>query len=184
MSQKIQLHVRDLKKYLAHNKMSPEDFAEKVQLSHMTIRRWLKRKDQELLPSKYIPTLGPLFGKAPPPVLPKFSLARALKNLSMDMLMAEIEKSGAEFTDIMGLESALNKKLESTLADKTFQHCCRELLRAAKSSVTKPKAKSIAKGALLYFVDPHGVPDDTPLIGYLGELAILSVALNTVYSLR
>lgn len=184
VSQKDRLYVRDLKRYLAHHQISPEVFAKDAQLSHMTIRRWLKKKDQEALPSKYLPTLGPFFGKAAPPDLPKFSLARALKSLSMDLLIVEIEKTGMRFKDLQRLEIAVDKKLRAILPDKAFQHCCNELLKTAKSSKNTPRAKAIAKGALLYFVDPQGVPDDTPLIGYLGELAILSVALNAVYSLR
>jgi hypothetical protein len=103
MVQKTTLSVRDLKKYLAHHKISPEEFAVHAQLSHMTIRRWLKKKDQDLLPSKYIPTLGPLFGKAPSPKIPKFSLAQALKTLSMDALLVGIEKTGTQFKDLKTL---------------------------------------------------------------------------------
>jgi len=180
---KIQLYVRDLRKCLAQSRMSPEDFAKKVGLSHMTIRRWLEKEDEESLPSKYLPTLGPVFGKAPAPTLPKFSLARALKSLSIDALMAEIEKAGNAFDDVKVLEDAVDQKLKNAPPDKTFHHCCEELLKAAKSSKSSSRAQAIARGALLYFVDTLGVPDETPLVGYLGELAVLSVALNTVYSL-
>jgi uncharacterized membrane protein YkvA (DUF1232 family) len=182
MVQKIKLSVRDLKKYLADQKISPEEFAKRSQLSHMTIRRWLKKTDGEALPSKYAPVLGPLFGKTPAPVLPKFSLASAMKDLNIDALMDEIEKSGLVFKDIAALEKALEKKLKG-ISDKIFQNCCRKLMKAAKSPQSPPRAKAIARGALLYFVDPVGLPDDTPLIGYLAELTILSVALNIIDSL-
>jgi hypothetical protein len=164
--------------------MSPEDFALKAKLSHMTIRRWLRKGDREVLPSKYNATLAPLFGKAPPLASPKVSVARVLGNLSLDSLMAEIEKSGRQFTDMQRLEKALTKKLKSALSDKIFQHCCRELLEKAKSRSTSVQAKAIARGALLYFVDPRRMPEDTPLVVYLSELAVLSIALNGVYSLK
>jgi uncharacterized membrane protein YkvA (DUF1232 family) len=182
MMQKIKLSVRDLRKYLADQKISPEEFAKRSQLSHMTIRRWLKKGEHESLPSKYAPVLGPLFGKTPPPVLPKFSLANAMKDLNIDALMKEIEKSGSVFNDIAALEDALAKKLKG-FSDKIFKDCCAKLIKAAKSPKSSPRAKAIARGALLYFVDPVGLPDDTPLIGYMAELTILSVALNRIDSL-
>lgn len=164
--------------------MSPEEFAKRAKLSHMTIRRWLKKNDQEALPAKYAPTLGPLFGAIPAPVLPKVPLEWALKNLSMDVLMAEIEQSGARFKDLKRLESAYARKLKTAPPDKSLLHCVRELLKAAKSPKTGAKARAIAIGALLYFVDPRGASDANPFVAYLGDLAILSVALNTVYLLR
>ncbi len=182
MSQSAQIYVSDLKKYLARYQMSPEEFAKNAQLSHMTIRRWLKKKNSESLPSKYVPTLGHFFGKAPAPELPKLSLARALNEQSMDSLMEGIEKKGALIKEIAPLEKALLHRLESRVSDRTVEHCCRELMNAVKSPKTPTRGKNLAKGALSYFSDPQGLPEETALIGYLGELAILSVALNMLHA--
>jgi hypothetical protein len=182
VSKNGEIYVGDLKKYLAHHRVSPEIFAKNTQLSHMTIRRWLKKSNSESIPSKYIPTLGPLFGKSRPPELPKLSLARALENESMSSLMITVEKSGRRFKDLQRLEMAVEQRLKNSVPDKTIERCCDELLKAAKSTKTSDRVKGLAKGALLYFTDLRRLPDDTPLIGYLGELAVLSVALNTIYS--
>lgn len=187
------LYVSDMKKYLAKTRMSPEQFAKEVRLSSMTIRRWLKKDGQVPLPPKYLSVFGPRFGCAPQAILPKFSLARALTNLSMDSLMNEIESKGRSFIDgikskesadeLNSLDLAIEEKLEKIPVDQVFTSCCRQLSKFARSSRISIRSRAVAAGALLYFADPISVPDDTPLIGYLGELSVLSVALNTVYSL-
>ena len=175
---KAVLTIKDLKKYLAKTETGPDQFARDVKLSHMTIRRWLKRPDQETLPSKYLSILGPILGKTSAPELPKLSLTFALKNLSLDSLMNEIEAAGVGFKEIKQLENAVLEKLKRGATDKTVESCCLQLLKTAKSSKAKLKARATATGALLFFVNPIGVPDESPLTGYLGVVAVLSMALN------
>ena len=55
--------LRDLKDHLSKHRISPEKFAEEAQLSHMTIRRWLKRDDADLISEKYYPALAPIFSR-------------------------------------------------------------------------------------------------------------------------
>jgi hypothetical protein len=181
VAKRPEIYVKDLKKYLADHEMSPEDFAVQAQLSHMTIRRWLKKKGGDLLPSKYLPTLGTLFSN---PGLSKSSLSKDFKQMNMDVLMAAVEANGSQFKDINQLKAKLSRKLKTCKSDKTFQRCCKELLGAATAVKSSLRAQSIARGALLYIVDAQEESKDAPLIAYFSELAVLSMALNAVYSLR
>jgi uncharacterized membrane protein YkvA (DUF1232 family) len=58
---------------------------------------------------------------------------------------------------------------------------CKRLIAAVKNPKTPIKARAIAVGALIYFVSPIDlIPDTIPVIGYLDDLAVLSLAVNTL----
>lgn len=177
----VPLFVADLRKHLKSKGMSPEAFAKEVQLSHMTIRRWLRKGARESIPEKYFPILGPALGRAPGVDIPGFTLAGALENLTVEGLMRRIRKSGEDFEDVAGLQRRVLEKLGSERLDPIFSDYCHDLLVVARDSKAHFDARALAIGALLYFTDPQGlIPDHIPVIGYLDDLAILSVALNDV----
>lgn len=169
-----QLYVRDLRKHLELRQISPEKLAQDVQLSHMTIRRWLKKADSTPLPRKYDSLLNP--------ILSATDAASGLFNVSgMETLMTEVEKSGENFKDVETLEKDLRSKLKSTRFDKIFIDSCRSLLLAIKSKKTTLRAKAVCVGALLYFISPIDlIPDNIPVVGYLDDLAVLSLALDFI----
>lgn len=173
--QNSKLHIRDLKAYLDEAEISPERFATDVQLSHMTIRRWLRRKDHQEIHEKYHSLLAPILMRkkvASPSVPGAFCVSE---------LMAEIEKSGQEFKDIDKLDSDLSDKLKSSNVDPIFVRYCKTLLSAIKSGKTSLKGKAIATGALIYFISPIDlIPDHIPIVGYLDDLAVLSLAVESL----
>jgi len=175
------LSIRDLKGYLAKNQVSPERLAEDVQLSHMTIRRWLKRKDDAVIPEKYYPLLSPVLARQ---VAPKSELASPFpSSFTVDSLMTEIEKSGQQFKDVKSLERDIDTKLKSARIDRIFFDYSKTLLAAIKSPKTSLKKKAIAVGALIYFISPIDlIPDHIPVVGYLDDLAVLSLAVNSLAS--
>lgn len=169
------LIVRDIRRHLDRSKISPEKFAIDVRLSHMTIRRWLKRKDTTALPGKYYALLAPI-------LTPGNSITIDPETMfSAGNLMNEIEKSGKDFKDLSKLKIDLTEKLKTARVDRIFIDYCRSLYAALTSPKTSPKSKAIAAGALLYFISPIDlIPDASPVIGYLDDLAVLSLAVHSI----
>jgi uncharacterized membrane protein YkvA (DUF1232 family) len=156
--------------------MSPEKFADQAGLSHMTIRRWLKRKDLDPIPEKYEPLLFPLFSSSPQ----QFSNPLP-GQLTASSLMSEIEKSGEAFENVEKLNEDVNEKLKTARVDRLFVDYCKQLLAAIKSSKSSMKSKAVAIGALIYFVSPIDlIPDHIAVVGYLDDFAVLSLAVNTI----
>lgn len=175
------LSIRDLKGYLAKHQVSPEKLAQDVQLSHMTIRRWLRRKDDDLIPEKYYALLSPVLARR---VAQRPDQASPFpSSFNVDSLMNEIEKSGQQFKDVQSLERDVATKLKSARIDRIFFNYSKSLLAAIRSPKTSLKKKAIAVGALIYFISPIDlIPDDIPVVGYLDDLAVLSLAVNSLAS--
>jgi uncharacterized membrane protein YkvA (DUF1232 family) len=173
------LTIRDLKSYLAKQQISPEKLAKDVKLSHMTIRRWLKRPDDETIPEKYYSLLSPVLAR---PVSPRTDATSPFPaSFNVDSLMDEIEKSGKEFKDVEQLEENLKTKLKTTRVDKVFWDYSKKLIASIRSPKTTLKKKAIAAGALIYFISPIDlIPDHIPVVGYLDDLAVLSLAVNSL----
>lgn len=170
--------VRDIKNYLSENQISPEKFAQEVQLSHMTIRRWLKRRADQTLPEKYSSLLAPVLARDPQPKAPS---SFTTESLPVEILMDEIEKSGREFKNTKQLGEDLKEKLKTARVDQIFLDHCKKLFELVKSPKTSVKSKAIAAGALIYFISPIDlIPDHIPVVGYLDDLAVLSVAVNSL----
>ena len=178
----VSFHVRDLRVYLTRNQVSPEKFASDVHLSHMTIRRWLKRKDHEALPKKYSGTLRSAFSEVPMVEIPKFSIPGALARMNVREMMNDLEKNGREYgRSVETLEKDLHTKLKGVRLDQIFVAYCKRLIKAIRSPKTPLRVKAVCIGALLYFISPIDlIPDHIPVVGYLDDLAVLSIAVNVV----
>jgi uncharacterized membrane protein YkvA (DUF1232 family) len=175
------LSIRDLKGYLGKQQVSPEKLAREAQLSHMTVRRWLKRKDEELIPEKYYPILAPILARPAPKDEQRSPFPH--QSFNVDSLMEEIEKSGQQFKDVKTLEAFVSTKLKSARVDFIFTTYCKKLIAAIRSPKTSLKKKAIAVGALIYFISPIDlIPDHIPVVGYLDDLAVLSLAVNSIAS--
>lgn len=161
------LTVGDLKKYLEAHRLSPEKFAKQVQLSHMTIRRWLKKSDQHPIPEKYYPLLA------------SHLEVNSHSQLDVSAWMDEIEESGKKYTNTDNLEAEVAKKLEEAPNDPSFAWYTKKLLSLVFGSETQTRTRMIAIGALLYFINPIDlIPDHIPLIGYVDDLAVMSLAVS------
>jgi uncharacterized membrane protein YkvA (DUF1232 family) len=175
------LLVRDVKGHLAKHQISPEKLALETQLAHTTIRRWLRRDDDEVIPGKYYALLAPVLARQ---VAPKIAPSSPFpSSFTVDSLMTEIEKSGQQFKDVKSLEKDVATKLKSARIDRIFADYSKTLLSAIKSPKTSLKKKAIAVGALIYFISPIDlIPDHIPVVGYLDDLAVLSLAVNSLTS--
>ena len=182
------IRVQDLRNYLERNQLSPEDLASRVKLSHMTIRRWLQKNGKSELPAKYVPLLNPLVNPLSTPLvsenstteIPQFSIAGSIANLNMSELMQEIERNGMDYKDgVDVLESDVKTKLKLARLDKIFMDYCKRHIALIRAPKVPLRAKAVCMGALIYFISPIDlIPDHIPVVGYLDDLAVLSIALN------
>jgi uncharacterized membrane protein YkvA (DUF1232 family) len=164
--------VRDLKSYLSSRNLSPERFGKELKLSHMTIRRWLKKEDSFEIPLKYRPILESYIAK---------TYSSGMSGINLTELMESVEESGRNYPDDGPLEGQLSEKLKNERFDQVMVGYCKKLLRVARSKDTPLKSKAICIGALLYFINPIDlIPDHIPVIGYLDDFVVLSVAVNAV----
>ena len=95
--------------------------------------------------------------------------------------MNEIEKSGKNYENFEKLDKDVTEKLKTARVDRIFFDYCKKLIAAIKSPHTSLKSKTLAIGALIYFISPIDlIPDHIPVIGYLDDLAVLSLVVNSL----
>lgn len=165
------LTVGDLKTYLEAHDLSPEKFARDVQLSHMTIRRWLKKPDSQPIPEKYYPLLASRLEVS------------SRNQLNVSALLDDIEQAGKNYTDIENLEGEVTQKLEDPNIDSSLSGFAKRLLKVVFDKQTQTRVRMIAIGALIYFINPVDlIPDHIPVIGYVDDLAVMTMALNLALS--
>ena len=175
--------VKDLRNYLSSRNMSPERFAKEVKLSHMTIRRWMKKPDHFEIPAKYKPIMDSYIAQLQPEGTSPAAMPslEGLKDINLSELMESVEETGRNYKDDGSLEGQLNEKLDSERFDKVMVQYCKRLFQFAMAKDTPLKVKAICIGALLYFINPIDlIPDNIPIIGYLDDFVVLSVAINVV----
>jgi len=179
--------IKDLKNYLASQGLSPEGFAKEVKLSHMTIRRWLKKPDSFPIPEKYKPIMeshlsqGQESSNFSSAASLSSSATAALQGFNLTELMDSVEETGRNYEDDGTLEGQLSDKLKGERFDKLMVQYVKKLFKAAVSKDTPLKTRAICIGALLYFINPIDlIPDHIPVIGYLDDFVVLSVAVNAV----
>ncbi|MBY0472044.1 DUF1232 domain-containing protein [bacterium] len=169
--------VGDLRTHLDNHGLSPEQFAKRVHLSHMTIRRWLKKGPEHKLPTKYLLLMnehinspsGSLAGKNP---------LGTPKNFA-DLIHQLEETGAAQVHESVRLESGVNEKLTEKGIDPFFKNYCGKLISNMNSSKIPSKSRALCAGALAYFINPFDViPDAVPLIGYMDDLAVMGAVLN------
>jgi uncharacterized membrane protein YkvA (DUF1232 family) len=184
-AQKNRIHVGDIRRFLEEKQWSPEAFAREVGLSHMTIRRWLEKSDRTPLPAKYNATLGPrltVSGTAPRlgDIFPQ-ARPEGFSCTNVSEMVGDLEKNGRDYPDVKSLGGDVSRKLKSERFDTVFVRHCRQLLKAIFSRKVSKRKKAVAVGALLYFLNPIDlIPDNIPVIGYLDDLAVLTLAVNVL----
>jgi uncharacterized membrane protein YkvA (DUF1232 family) len=180
------VYVGEIRHFLEERGWSPEVFAREVGLSHMTIRRWLSKRDNTPLPKKYNATLGPrlaVTGRAPKleELYAHHASLGGFSARNVDEMVDDLEKSGREFEGVRTLDRDVSKKLGGERFDQIFARHCKILLQAVFSKKTSAKKKAIAVGALVYFLNPIDlIPDNIPVVGYLDDLAVLTLAVGAL----
>ena len=179
----MRFRVRDVRLHLELRNISAETFAKEVGLSHMTIRRWIRLPANSLLPEKYSPILYQRLGGQIQSQVDRAkeneAEAKTSSTFNSEDLMSAIHGAGKSFKGQKELEADLDEKLSHAKVDATFLGHCKSLLHAIRSPSVSARNKAICIGALLYFINPIDlIPDHLPVIGYLDDFAVLSLAVS------
>ncbi len=179
--------VDDLKHYLEQSGLSPERFGKETMISNMTIRRMLRKDGATPLPVKYhlqfdqhVRSAAAAGNDSLTSLTAKLmqSANAGAEPGGFDSLLGELETSGRNMHDLGKLESEVKAKLVDFRIDKTLGSHAAKLLAAIRSHKFSRSQKAICAGALLYLINPLDlIPDSIPVIGYLDDFAILSLAI-------
>jgi uncharacterized membrane protein YkvA (DUF1232 family) len=171
--------IKDLRKHLETTRQSPEQLAQKVNVSNMTIRRLLKRPDDEKIPAKYIANFSRMMS-------PNNSLAEIEQfqnvnesEMSFEDVIEDLKQTGEKVKDPVDVEVQLNEKLTDPRIKGDFLSRVKYLKDVAFDKHATRLAKAVAFGALLYLINPMDlIPDNLVPFGYVDDLAILSIAIG------
>ena len=179
--------VSDLKSYLISKSISPERFGKETMVSNMTIRRMIRKDGATLIPEKYHLQFDQHVRSAV--AASEDSLTTLAANLmksadpnaepgGFNSLLDELEQSGKKINDLGKLESDVKTKLFDFRIDKILRTHVGSLVVAIRSKKFSTQQKAVCVGALLYLVNPLDlIPDAIPVIGYLDDFAVLSLAV-------
>jgi uncharacterized membrane protein YkvA (DUF1232 family) len=173
--------------------MSPRDFAAAtgVGLSHMTVYRWLDKKDTFELPKKYHLALDRFSasqsGSAETPwyqdqsVLERLSSVKNANAPGARELIDLLENDGKDYEDPAKLKEELEVKLQDKGVTRKIHVQVQTLLKSLFSAQVPRRSKFVIVGALLYFLSPIDlIPDTIPVLGYVDDLAVLTLAVDFV----
>lgn len=165
--------VKNVQEYLKRNKLSPEKFATTCGISNMTIRRWMKQPLDTPLPKKYWPLLDQTLNEGG-------SVPFVGINEFPD-LEAHLLSLGKEDADSSTLESRLQtKELEASVPRGLIMKAKTLIKLLTTREITTPE-KALAVGAIVYLINPFDlIPDTTPMLGYVDDLAALTLVLTTL----
>ena len=197
-------------KLISNSDLSPEQFADRLGISGMTIRRWRELNPNQEIPKKYetavidamhqLITEGKLSHEAAgvQSVLKEnsnLSIGTALKSLGLSVEdLQGGDKDSEPLLDLLTRIGMDRRRQEQVRDSKrmltTFQNIGNTwkenitLLRRALSSNKIGKLdKLVAYGALFYLITPFDlIPDYIPVVGLLDDYAILAIAV--AYYLR
>lgn len=153
--------------------LSPERLAEMVPISNMTIRRLLEKPPQTVVPDKHRAHLEPVL-----------QMGGSFQGEQLHDLVDQLKDDGAKVEDTKKIESQLKKKIKEVSAE--LRQLGNELWKYASTKKTQKSmaTRSIALGALLYFINPFDlIPDSIPVVGYLDDFAVMTLALTQIHKI-
>jgi uncharacterized membrane protein YkvA (DUF1232 family) len=198
------MKIKQLLTLIEETGLSPEDIAELIGVSGMTVRRWQQKPIET--------ELAPLYADGTRKAIFELLLNGRLKNSSVsvewafsssdplsqraalaslgfptqttdmaawdsDRLLESVSQLGATEQNAAYVES----NSEKILSFSRFGEAWREIIGHLRGALVSPKLKQsekwIAIGALCYLLMPFDlIPDSLPVVGYLDDFAILSIA--------
>jgi uncharacterized membrane protein YkvA (DUF1232 family) len=197
------MNISQVKALLSESELSPEQLGQRVQMSGMTIRRLLKRPDEEVVPEAYRPLMRQgvyaliIEGKLKPhsPIAkqvvsdtPSQSFEAAIHALGF---RKDVMKLAGSYPDqmLIGLSEIgasperQNEVKHSTRKFSRFLRMGAEwaqrvtaLRKVIGSGTLSPLEKLAAYGALFYLITVFDlIPDTIPMFGILDDFAILGI---------
>jgi uncharacterized membrane protein YkvA (DUF1232 family) len=164
---------------MERGELSPERLGRELQISNMTLRRLLKRDDLETIPDKYLAQLDRHTG-----ALRKGGPAVMQASPDLEPFLEDLEAKGRECDDLDSLKRDLETKLQEPRIGQTLRDHALKLIGAitgAAGGRVPASHRMLAIGALLYLINPMDlISDALPGVGYLDDLAVLSVVSGIV----
>lgn len=170
--------ISDLKLRLEELGLSPEAFAAKTPISNMTIRRLLQFPGETLVPEKHRVHIEI--------ALSAIANASLFENRTgtLSDIVEQFKVDGAKVENVAPIHIQMKLKFDD--AGREIKDLALSLWKYAsekKSSRTRV-ARSLAIGALLYFINPFDlIPDSLPVAGYLDDFAVMTLALAQIRNL-
>lgn len=190
--------------------LSPEQLAKKLEISHMTIRRWMKMPPNETIPRIYEKALedavyqmmidGVLGPESRSAHLvmeksQKLSFEAAIKNLgftdnlkgvpgfSSDRLMVGLSQIGAKESQKKEVDESHKKIFSFSHLGEEWGTRISTLMKVISSKKLNSVDKLVAYGALFYLLCPFDlIPDNIPVFGLMDDYCVLGLA--TTYYIR
>ncbi len=159
--------------------LSPESLAEQVPISNMTIRRLLKKPARTAIPKKHSLHIAP--------ILLATSASPAWRIATDDLyeIVGQLHVDGAKVENTKSIKRALRGKFKEVGVE--LKNLAVDLWAYASARKTKQTllTRSIAIGAILYFINPFDlIPDSIPVFGYLDDFAVMTLALAQIHRLN
>lgn len=192
-------HVMDL---LAETGLSPEDLGERIGVSGMTIRRWMRRPGNEVLSTLYEEaTRGAIYrlvvdGRLKPDsssaqwafktaeaisqkarlVACGFPLSTDTSTWNEEEILTALEGLGENEEN----RAYVNSQLSTVESRRSLGEGWNDSISTSLNVIAKPSApariKSMAYGALCYLLVPIDlIPDTIPMVGLLDDFSILAM---------
>jgi uncharacterized membrane protein YkvA (DUF1232 family) len=184
--------------------LSPEQMAERLGISNMTIRRWMKRPTGETLPVIYEKTVwdavyqmvaegmllpGSAFVQRAVKESQKVYFSAAMKSLgfkgpgrkrpsfSMESIMEGLSQIGTLEGHQTEVEKHRKKILSFVRLGKDWKRRISTLMKVVSSTQLSGKEKLVAYGALFYLICPLDlIPDNVPVFGLMDDYCVLGFA--------
>ncbi len=187
--------------------LSPEQLAKRLDVSHMTIRRWLKKSPNTVIPRIYCRTIenavyeliadGILTTESVSvkemikisEVLPFKIISRYLgfsknfllssKGVGEDRLIIGLSQIGSDEARREKVKRSFKKINKFKSLSKEWSSRIVSLFKAINSPKVPALIKFVAYGGLFYLICPLDfIPDYIPTIGYIDDFFILGIAAN------
>jgi uncharacterized membrane protein YkvA (DUF1232 family) len=148
--------VGDIRRYLSEQSTSPEALAKSVGISNMTVRRMLKKTDEEKIPAKY---------------LLQFSSVHAAMISPSTTVMEELERAGRTVRDQKSLEVEYGERIRDKRIHATFL----DQVGVVADHAFRHRSV-LALGAILYFVNPLDmIPDFMGPMGLVDDFGVVAL---------
>jgi uncharacterized membrane protein YkvA (DUF1232 family) len=167
--------VKDLRKYLEQNNLSPERFGEITGVSNMTWRRLLTRPDNDVLADKYQKIIEVSLTTEDSPVLDPKKIVQEGLGKSEKNMRSKIESFAkgisSQTTDAL---KKVQKYLSIVKASSELKAGIKILATYLKSHGPKAKYSLMTFGALAYFINPADLIADTLIsVGLIDDMGVI-----------
>ncbi len=189
---------------MAEADLSPEQLAKRLEISNMTVRRWMKKPQNEEIPSIYEKAVRDaiyqlVIEEVLPPESKSFQMAvKSVSNLPFeailkglgfssimeqkpgfapDQLLVGLSQIGAKESQKTEVDTNRKKILSFSRMGREWKERISPLMKVIQSHRLTTTDKLVAYGALFYLLCPFDlIPDNIPVFGLMDDYCVLGLA--------